>query len=181
MPQSVFATVPPLVLSSFSTAAVMYPIDLIKELRMGNVGSGKTVLELLNRFRATYGLFGFFTQGIAPEVARAGWMRALKFFLFPRTFEALYGKPPSKGKVRRRQRRRADILSFRAPLARPSATLAARWMPGSAHRPQNQSALRSVRLARTPRWPGGWGGGRGRQARRWSARSRARRARCPRR
>lgn len=97
MPQSVFATVPPLVLSTFSTAAVMYPIDLIKELRMGNVGTRVSVLELVTRFRATYGTLGFFTQGIAPEVVRAGWMRALKFFLFPITFESMWGKPPSRG------------------------------------------------------------------------------------
>ena len=99
--QSIFVTVPPLVLSTFSTAAVMYPIDLIKELRMGNFG-GAPILELISKFRQTYGLVGFFTQGIAPEVVRAGWMRALKFFLFPLTHEALHGKPPSLGSARER-------------------------------------------------------------------------------
>ena len=68
---------------------------------MGNFG-GAPILELISRFRATYGLVGFFTQGIAPEVMRAGWMRALKFFLFPLTHEALHGKPPSLGSARER-------------------------------------------------------------------------------
>jgi len=32
-----------------------------------------------------------------PEIVRATWMRVLKFFFFPITFEAMYNKPVSQG------------------------------------------------------------------------------------
>jgi len=37
------------------------------------------------------------TQGLVPEITRATWMRILKFFFFPLTFELMWGKSSAKG------------------------------------------------------------------------------------
>ena len=94
--QSRLATLPPIIASSFTCAAIMYPADLIKALRMG-APPHHSSLTLIGEFRRRFGLSGFFTQGVAPEVARAGLMRVIKFFCFPLTHEALWAKPASKG------------------------------------------------------------------------------------
>jgi hypothetical protein len=54
---------------------------------MANAGSGVklTTVQLLSNFRKAHGIKGFFTQGLAPELARATWMRFIKFSLFPLT------------------------------------------------------------------------------------------------
>eukprot|EP00968_Pinguiococcus_pyrenoidosus_P001260 scaffold57_cov254-Pinguiococcus_pyrenoidosus.AAC.13 len=96
---NVLSTLPPIALAALCTATIMYPVDLVRALKMASVTAGKseTTMQLLKSFRATHGLQGFFTQGLAPEVARAAWMRALKFFLFPVTHEMVAGVPPSQG------------------------------------------------------------------------------------
>uniref|UniRef100_A0A6U4GZZ7 Uncharacterized protein n=1 Tax=Phaeomonas parva TaxID=124430 RepID=A0A6U4GZZ7_9STRA len=77
----------------------MYPVDLVRALKMASVTAGKseTTLQLLAAFKETHGVVGFFTQGLVPEVARAAWMRALKFFLFPVMHEFVAHRPPSEG------------------------------------------------------------------------------------
>ncbi|GMI25655.1 hypothetical protein TeGR_g10711 [Tetraparma gracilis] len=60
---------------------------------------GRSVPSLLSSFRATHGIGGFLTQGLAPEVARATLMRGLKFTLFPAIHQRMYGKPPAEGTV----------------------------------------------------------------------------------
>jgi solute carrier family 25 2-oxodicarboxylate transporter 21 len=77
--QSRLASLPPIVASSFTCAAVMYPADLLKALRMG-ASPDVSSRSLVSSFHARYGVRGFFTQGVAPEVARAGLMRCIKFF-----------------------------------------------------------------------------------------------------
>lgn len=84
-PHSRLPTLPPVVCSAFACSAFLYPFDLFKELRRGNPGSGMPMSALISAFRERHGIRGFFTQGIAPEVARASWMRALKFFMFALT------------------------------------------------------------------------------------------------
>ncbi|KAJ1446431.1 mitochondrial carrier domain-containing protein [Pelagophyceae sp. CCMP2097] len=88
---------PPIVCASFSTAAVMYPFDLVKALRMASPGADQSTSSLLRAFHRTYGARGFFTQGVAAEVARAGVMRCSKFWCFPLFFDAFYGRAPSSG------------------------------------------------------------------------------------
>jgi hypothetical protein len=63
----------------------MYPFDLIRALQMANAGSSVKLStgQLLSNFRKTHGIKGFFTQGLAPELARSTWMRFVKFSLFP--------------------------------------------------------------------------------------------------
>jgi solute carrier family 25 2-oxodicarboxylate transporter 21 len=85
------------VTASFSTAAVMYPFDLIKALRMASPGADQSTSSLLRAFHRTYGARGFFTQGVAAEVARAGVMRCSKFWCFPLFFDAMYGRAPATG------------------------------------------------------------------------------------
>lgn len=96
---ALLATLPPIALAAFSTAAIMYPVDLVRALKMASVTAGRqeTTLQLLQGFRAAHGVQGFFTQGLVPEVARATWMRALKFFLFPVMHEVVAARPPSAG------------------------------------------------------------------------------------
>ena len=78
-------SVGPVLAASFCAAAIMYPLDLVRALQMANMGSASkyTTIQLLDNFKKTHGMKGFFTQGLAPELARATWMRFLKFSLFP--------------------------------------------------------------------------------------------------
>ena len=95
MAPSAWTQLPPITVASFATAGIMYPADLVRALRMG--APTRPITSLVREFRATYGWSGFFTQGVGPEVARAGIMRTLKFFNFPVFFEAIHGKPVSAG------------------------------------------------------------------------------------
>jgi solute carrier family 25 2-oxodicarboxylate transporter 21 len=94
--QSRMATLPPIIGASFTCAATMYPVDVLKALRMGATG-GEPMGVLISQFHARYGTIGFFNQGVAPEVLRSGLMRVLKFFFFPMTHELMWGKPVSQG------------------------------------------------------------------------------------
>ncbi len=87
----------PILASAFCAAAIMYPLDLVRALQMANAGSGLTTGQLLSNFHKAHGLKGFFTQGLAPELARSTWMRFIKFALFPAVHELMTGLPESKG------------------------------------------------------------------------------------
>lgn len=90
----------PILASAFCAAAIMYPVDLVRALQMSNAGgSGPklTTVQLLSNFRKAHGFSGFFTQGLAPELARSTWMRFIKFSLFPVVHQALHGIPESAG------------------------------------------------------------------------------------
>ena len=71
----------PILASAFCVAALMYPVDLIRALQMANAGSSNklSTAQLLSKFKDSHGLSGFFTQGLAPELARSTWMRFVKF------------------------------------------------------------------------------------------------------
>ena len=99
-PVSAFKSLAPILAASFCAAAIMYPLDLIRALQMANVGSGVklSTLQLLSNFKNTHGVQGFFTQGLAPELARATWMRFVKFGLFPLVHLSITGGiPENKG------------------------------------------------------------------------------------
>lgn len=87
----------PILASAFCAAAIMYPLDLVRALQMANAGSGLTTKELLMNFQKAHGFSGFFTQGLAPELARSTWMRFIKFGLFPLAHMTITGLPESKG------------------------------------------------------------------------------------
>ena len=75
----------PVLAASFCVAVIMYPLDILRVLQMANAGSGSrlTTIQLLTKFKNTYGCQGFFTQGLVPEIVRATWLRFVKFSLFP--------------------------------------------------------------------------------------------------
>jgi len=89
--------IPSVLCAAFCAATIMYPVDLIRALKMANAGSGLSTFQLLSNFKNTHGIQGFFTQGLAPEVARATWMRFLKFGLFPFIHEGIYSCTPKFG------------------------------------------------------------------------------------
>ena len=80
-----FKSIGPILAASFFTAAIMYPLDLIRALQMADAGSTVklSTIQLLSNFRSAHGIQGFFTQGLVPELARSTWMRFVKFGLFP--------------------------------------------------------------------------------------------------
>jgi solute carrier family 25 2-oxodicarboxylate transporter 21 len=96
---SVVKQLGPVLLSALCVAALMYPLDLVRALQMANSGSGVklSTMQLLSNFKDTHGVQGFFTQGLAPELARSTWMRLLKFGLFPIVHEKLTGLPEKQG------------------------------------------------------------------------------------
>lgn len=89
----------PILASAFVVAALMYPLDLVRALQMANASSGIKLStgQLLDNFRKIHGIQGFFTQGLAPELARSTWMRFMKFSLFPLIHVALTGVAEAKG------------------------------------------------------------------------------------
>ncbi|KAJ1483002.1 hypothetical protein T484DRAFT_1623477 [Baffinella frigidus] len=97
--QSVFATLPPITCGALTTATTMYPVDLLRALKMSAAAEGvsKGTGELVKDFHARHGLKGFVSQGVLPEMLRATYMRVLKFFLFPITHKAVFGTPENKG------------------------------------------------------------------------------------
>mmetsp|Transcript_39300 Transcript_39300/g.40024 ORF Transcript_39300/g.40024 Transcript_39300/m.40024 type:complete len:352 (-) Transcript_39300:303-1358(-) len=95
---SLVTTLGPVLAASFCAAAIMYPLDLIRALKMANAGSKATTLQLLSNFKNTHGWSGFFTQGLVPELGRATFMRFIKFGLFPIIHLGITnGIPESKG------------------------------------------------------------------------------------
>eukprot|EP00960_Hanusia_phi_P026748 746431-Hanusia_phi.AAC.3 len=97
--QNVFATLPPITIAALSTATLMYPVDLVRALRMSAAAEGhaKPTVELLQNFYREHGLKGFATQGVVPEMVRATYMRILKFFLFPIVHEGIFKKSEKDG------------------------------------------------------------------------------------
>eukprot|EP01066_Platyproteum_vivax_P001742 Platyproteum_vivax@DN121_c0_g1_i1.p1 len=89
-----FETIPPIGLACACTAFAMYPVDVVRALKMASAG-GKALT--VKEFVATHGYVGLLSQGVVPEVLRATWMRVLKFFFFPITHEAMWKKPTSQG------------------------------------------------------------------------------------
>jgi len=87
-------TLPPIAAACAVTAVSMYPVDVARALKMA---SATGPAYSMGEFLKTHGIKGALSQGVAPEVARATWMRVLKFFFFPITHEKMWNKPTSKG------------------------------------------------------------------------------------
>jgi len=94
-----FRQLPPITAGALSTATLMYPVDLLRALKMSAAAEGRagSAAQLVKEFHAIHGLKGFATQGVLPEMMRATYMRVLKFFLFPITHKAMFGRPETKG------------------------------------------------------------------------------------
>lgn len=97
MPASVFETLPPITAGAFSTATIMYPVDLVRALKMSSADAGAGTATLIKNFHAAHGMKGFVSQGVFPEMLRATYMRVSKFFLFPICHEAMFDSKPAQG------------------------------------------------------------------------------------
>jgi len=76
----------------------MYPVDLLRALRMGSAADAKQgTATLVRNFLNTYGVKGLFNQGVAPEILRATAMRVSKFFFYPIMHRGVFDQEPSKG------------------------------------------------------------------------------------
>lgn len=82
-------TLLPLTSAALATAIAMYPVDVLRALKMSQAGE-KNALTI-GQYYQKFGIRGFLSQGVVPEVARASLMRASKFFFFPIVCESLYG------------------------------------------------------------------------------------------
>ena len=79
--------------AAVSTAVIMYPIDILRAIRMSQAGEGSSLRGGgIGAFLNTHGVRGLFSQGVVAEIGRASVMRVSKFFFFPRTCHSLYSK-----------------------------------------------------------------------------------------
>lgn len=96
--QSYFQTLAPITAAAASTAFVMYPVDVVRALRMASAdNSSLGAIQLIRNFTAVHGVSGLFSQGVFPELAKATSMRISKWFLFPVVHELVFSKPTSQG------------------------------------------------------------------------------------
>eukprot|EP01104_Vermistella_antarctica_P020535 TRINITY_DN8820_c0_g1_i1.p1 TRINITY_DN8820_c0_g1~~TRINITY_DN8820_c0_g1_i1.p1 ORF type:complete len:302 (-),score=29.76 TRINITY_DN8820_c0_g1_i1:28-888(-) len=79
-------TLIPLTAAAVSTSAVMYPVDVIRALKLSN--------SSVSTFYKSYGIRGFLGQGVVPELVKSSSMRISKFFLFPILCETMWSTSP---------------------------------------------------------------------------------------
>lgn len=82
-------TLLPLTTAALGTAIAMYPVDVLRALKMSQAGDKNPLT--IKQYYQKFGVKGFVSQGVVPEVARASLMRASKFFFFPLVCEGLHG------------------------------------------------------------------------------------------
>mmetsp|Transcript_25480 Transcript_25480/g.65840 ORF Transcript_25480/g.65840 Transcript_25480/m.65840 type:complete len:349 (-) Transcript_25480:322-1368(-) len=86
--------------SGFVTSISMYPVDVLRAVRMSQAASstgGGGLISAVISFRRAHGWGGFIKQGAAQEVARSTTMQALKFFLFPVFHQAMFDMDERQG------------------------------------------------------------------------------------
>lgn len=87
----------PLTSAAVATATVMYPVDVLRALKMSSAGE-KNALSI-GQYYQKFGWRGFVSQGVVPEIAKSSLMRVSKFFFFPIICENLYHKSPKEASV----------------------------------------------------------------------------------
>tara|TARA_B110001452_G_C15198117_1_gene415830 strand:+ start:159 stop:1097 length:939 start_codon:yes stop_codon:yes gene_type:complete len=97
--KSKLLTLAPISSGCVASAAVMYPMDVVRALRMANATAAAEVtsLQLVRNFIAAHGMAGLARQGVMPEIARATLMRVVQFFAYPIVHEACFSCLPSQG------------------------------------------------------------------------------------
>lgn len=77
-----------------STAGLMYPVDVMRALKMSSAGSKESFS--IGEFYRKFGIKGMIGQGLLPELLKSSSMRVSKFFFFPIFLEKGFGKTASK-------------------------------------------------------------------------------------
>lgn len=75
---------PPITMASICTALVMYPVDIVRALKMAQTAKGgphMQIHELIKKFHNQHGTKGFLTNGIGAEMMRATFSRVIKFWM----------------------------------------------------------------------------------------------------
>ena len=92
------AALPPVTAAAVSVAVLMYPVDIVRALVMAQpAGTKASVGHLVGNFYKNHGVSGFIKQGLGPEMFRATFSRAIKFWLQPITHQKVFGKKQSEG------------------------------------------------------------------------------------
>ena len=96
---STFSTLAPISAGCAASAIVMYPMDVVRALRMASASEAvsRSTYQLLSDFISAHGLLGLAKQGVLPEIARATTMRVVQFFSYPLIHEAIFSKKPAEG------------------------------------------------------------------------------------
>eukprot|EP00512_Aurantiochytrium_limacinum_P002659 CAMPEP_0171498282 /NCGR_PEP_ID=MMETSP0958-20121227/7760_1 /TAXON_ID=87120 /ORGANISM="Aurantiochytrium limacinum, Strain ATCCMYA-1381" /LENGTH=338 /DNA_ID=CAMNT_0012032657 /DNA_START=9 /DNA_END=1025 /DNA_ORIENTATION=- len=89
--QSAVATLAPLTSAAVATAVLMYPVDVMRALTMASAGSKEPFS--VGAYYRKFGVKGFVSKGVLPEIAKSTIMRVSKFFFFPIICNNLHGKP----------------------------------------------------------------------------------------
>eukprot|EP00501_MAST-03F_sp_TOSAG23-6_P002607 GSMAST32.ASY1.ANO1.2748.1 assembled CDS len=83
------STLIPLTLAAGTTATIMYPVDVVRALRMASAGGTETFS--ITKFIKTHGVRGLASQGAVAEIVKSSVMRVSKFFFFPLTCNGMFG------------------------------------------------------------------------------------------
>jgi solute carrier family 25 2-oxodicarboxylate transporter 21 len=87
-------TLIPISAAAVTTSALMYPVDVMRALKMSSAGSHQAFS--IGDFYRKFGLRGMLGQGLVPELVKSSSMRVSKFFLFPIGLNSIFGKTASK-------------------------------------------------------------------------------------
>mmetsp|Transcript_13603 Transcript_13603/g.22198 ORF Transcript_13603/g.22198 Transcript_13603/m.22198 type:complete len:317 (+) Transcript_13603:74-1024(+) len=90
-------TLLPLTSAAVATATIMYPVDVMRALTMASAGSKEPFS--IGAYYQKFGVKGFVSKGVLPEIAKSTVMRVSKFFFFPILCNGLYDKKPSECSV----------------------------------------------------------------------------------
>jgi len=85
-------TLAPLTAAAVATAFIMYPADVARALKMSSAGSKEPFS--LGKHYQKFGVRGFVSQGVIPEIVKSSVMRVSKFFFFPIMCDLLHGRGP---------------------------------------------------------------------------------------
>ncbi len=89
---------PATTLAAAMVAVVMYPVDIIRALKMAEVSKqAKSVVELVKDFHRAHGINGLIKQGMGPDMCRVISSQVIKFIAQPEAHKHVFGKDASEG------------------------------------------------------------------------------------
>ena len=90
---NIMSTLYPITVASVTTAAFMYPIDVMRAIKMSYVADTRNLITIPNHYKK-FGIRGFVSKGMLPEIAKSSVMRISKFYLFPIGCSILWSDKP---------------------------------------------------------------------------------------